>query len=86
MNCSYNKSKYSWEYKQVPKGYGSALEVHPRNKPGGFYVSYMQGQTKYSKKPLLEKPHNNYGTLLKDGKLKTPRSDFLVEDTSSLIQ
>ena len=86
MNCSANKTKYSWEYKAAPKGYGSVLRVHPRNKPGGFYVSYKDGEVKHSKTPILQKPHNDYGTLLKGGKLKTPHSDRLVEDTSTLIQ
>ena len=85
MQCSKNKSKYVWEYKAAPKGYGSVLRVHPRNKPGGFFVSYKDGETKFSKKPLLEKPANDYGTLLRAGKQKSPASDHLVLDTRSLI-
>ena len=86
MNCSADKTKYTWEYKAAPKGYGSVLRVHPRNRPGGYYVSYEDGEVRRSRKPILQKPHNDYGTLLKGGKLKTPQSDHLVQDTKKLIQ
>ena len=85
MQCSANKTKYFWDYKPAPKGYGSVLRVHPRGQPGGVFISYKDGEVKFSKKPLLEKPQNDYGTLLKSGKQRIPRSDHLVLDTRSLI-
>ena len=85
MHCSARKTLLKWD--KTPQGYGSILKPHPRNKPPGFYVAYNDGLVKYSKKPILVKTaHNDYGTLLKGGKLSKPRSDLAVVDTRTLIQ
>ena len=85
MHCSSRKTQLKWD--KGHKGYGSTLKPHPRNQPPGYFVAYNDGLVKYSKKPILmQTARNDYGTLLRGGKVYRPRSDFAVLNTTGLIQ
>ena len=85
MHTSARSVTLKWQ--KTPQGTGSILRPHPRNKPPGFYVAYKDGLIKYSKKPIIARTaYNDYGTLLRDGKVRRPRSDLDVVDTRRLIQ
>ena len=81
MHTSSRKVTLKWP----KKGSGSILR--PLARPEGYFVAYKQGVVKYSRKPITERTSfNDYGTLLKGGKLRRPHSDFDVVDTRGLIQ
>ena len=57
----------------------------------GFYVKYLNGEVKYSRKPFEGKIFSNdYGTLLsnqlKDGTIRIPAKDAILTDTRTLFR
>ena len=81
MHCSARDVILKWPKSQK----GSILR--PQARPEGYFVAYKGGVAKYSRKPITERTSfNDYGTLLKAGKLRRPHSDLDVVDTRGLIQ
>ena len=86
MNRSDN-NKRRLEYEWKSRG-GEVFR--PQSKNYGYYVSYNQGEIKYSRTPIQTNTRrNNYGTLMRndltDEKLRIPARDRSVVDTRTLI-
>lgn len=73
-----------------PKQSGNSI-LKPQG-PYGYYVAYVDGEVKYSRKPIYKECPRDYGSMIKldqqltTARLHRPLTDALVEDTRSLFQ